>query len=103
MNIFSLGRVNIKVLAPMAGITNAEFAMKLIPFGFDTVTIGGYNLDEPSIEACRKIIERGRKEFNYPKDKVMSQIEHEASTIKDSFKVEDYKFHPFDFEIPMAI
>ena len=22
---------------------------------------------------------------------------------KDSFKVEDYKFHPFDFEIPMAI
>ena len=22
---------------------------------------------------------------------------------KDSFKVEDYQFHPFDFEIPMAI
>jgi tRNA-dihydrouridine synthase len=29
------------VLAPMAGITNADFAMKLIPYGFDTVTIGG--------------------------------------------------------------
>ena len=22
---------------------------------------------------------------------------------KDSFKVENYQFHPFDFEIPMAI
>ena len=22
---------------------------------------------------------------------------------KNSFKVEDYQFHPFDFEIPMAI
>ena len=29
----------------MAGITNAEFAMKLIPYGFDTVTIGGYNTE----------------------------------------------------------
>ena len=50
-----------KVLAPMAGITNAEFAMKLIPYGFDTVTIGGYNTDNESIDACEKIIKRGRK------------------------------------------
>ncbi len=71
----------------MAGITNAEFAMKLIPYGFDTVTIGGYNLDAPSIEACAKIIERGRKEFNYPQDKVIGQIEHETKTIKENFKV----------------
>lgn len=71
----------------MAGITNAEFAMKLIPYGFDTVTIGGYNLDAPSIEACAKIIERGRKEFNYPQDKVIGQIEHETKTIKENFNV----------------
>lgn len=71
----------------MAGITNAEFAMKLIPYGFDTVTIGGYNLDAPSIEACEKIIKRGRKEFNYPQDKVISQIEHETKTIKENFNV----------------
>ena len=71
----------------MAGITNAEFAMKLIPYGFDTVTIGGYNTDNESIEACEKIIARGRKEFNYPKDEIYNVIENEVNTIKDNFDV----------------
>lgn len=71
----------------MAGITNAEFAMKLIPYGFDTVTIGGYNTDKESIEACEKIIARGRKEFNYPKEEIYNVIENEVNTIKDSFDV----------------
>ena len=71
----------------MAGITNAEFAMKLIPYGFDTVTIGGYNTDKESIEACEKIIARGRKEFNYPKEEIYEVIENEVNTIKDSFDV----------------
>ena len=30
----------------MAGITNAEFLNKLIPYGFDVVTLGGYSLDK---------------------------------------------------------
>jgi len=71
----------------MAGITNAEFAMKLIPYGFDTVTIGGYNTDNESIEACERNIARGRKEFNYPKEEVYSVIENEVNTIKDNFDV----------------
>lgn len=71
----------------MAGITNAEFAMKLIPYGFDTVTIGGYNTDNESIDACEKIIARGRKEFNYPKEEIYEVIENEVNTIKDSFDV----------------
>ena len=71
----------------MAGITNAEFAMKLIPYGFDTVTIGGYNTDNESIDACEKIIARGRKEFNYPKEEIYNVIENEVNTIKDSFDV----------------
>ena len=71
----------------MAGITNAEFAMKLIPYGFDTVTIGGYNTDSESIDACEKIIARGRKEFNYPKEEIYSVIEKEVNTIKDKFDV----------------
>ncbi len=71
----------------MAGITNAEFAMKLIPYGFDTVTIGGYNTDIESIEACERIIARGRKEFNYPKEEIYSVIENEVNTIKDNFDV----------------
>lgn len=71
----------------MAGITNAEFAMKLIPYGFDTVTIGGYNTDNESIDACERIIARGRKEFNYPKEEIYSVIENEVNTIKDNFDV----------------
>ena len=42
----------------MAGITNAEFLNKVIPYGFDVVTLGGYSLDEKTIEASQKIIER---------------------------------------------
>ena len=55
----------------MAGITNAEL----------------YNTDNESIDACEKIIKRGRKEFNYPKEEVYSIIENEVNTIKDSFDV----------------
>ena len=71
----------------MAGITDAEFAMKLIPYGFDTVIIGGYNTDNESIDACERIIARGRKEFNYPKEEIYSVIENEVNTIKESFDV----------------
>ena len=71
----------------MAGITNAEFAMKLIPYGFDTVTIGGYNTDQESIDACEKIIARGRKEFNYPLEDVYKVIEKEVDTIKENFNI----------------
>ena len=42
----------------MAGITDAEFLNKVIPFGFDTATLGGYSLDAKTIEASEKIIKR---------------------------------------------
>ncbi len=41
----------IKVLAPMAGISNSSFALKLIPYGFDVITLGGYNTDNKTINA----------------------------------------------------
>ena len=34
----------LKVVAPMAGITNAEFLNKVIPYGFNVATLGGYSL-----------------------------------------------------------
>ena len=55
----------IKVVAPMAGITNSDFLNKVIPYGFDVATLGGYSLDEPTIDASKKIIGRGRKEFDF--------------------------------------
>ena len=66
----------------MAGITNAEFLNKVIPYGFDVVTLGGYSLDEKTIEASQKIIERGRKEFHFELDEVIPHIEKEVNLIK---------------------
>lgn len=72
----------IKVVAPMAGITDAAFLNKVIPYGFDVATLGGYSLDSPTIEASKKIIERGRKEFDFPLDEIFTHIENEADSIK---------------------
>ena len=43
-------------LAPMAGITDANFLNKVIPLGFDVATLGGYSLDAPTIEASKRNI-----------------------------------------------
>ena len=72
----------LKVVAPMAGITNADFLNKVIPYGFNVATLGGYSLDNPTIEASQKIIERGRKEFVFPLDTIFNHIENEVLSIK---------------------
>ena len=72
----------IRVVAPMAGITNANFLNKVIPLGFDVATLGGYSLDSPTIEASKKIIERGRAEFDFPLDEIFTHIQNEVNSIK---------------------
>ena len=72
----------LKVVAPMAGITDADFLNKVIPQGFNVATLGGYSLDEPTIEASKKIIERGRKEFDFPLDEIFTHIGNEVNSIK---------------------
>ena len=76
----------IKVVAPMAGITNADFLNKVIPYGFDVATLGGYSLDSPTIEASKKITERGRAEFDFPLDEIFAHIESEVNSIKKVHK-----------------
>ena len=76
----------IKVVAPMAGITNSEFLNKVIPYGFDVATLGGYSLDQATIDASKKIIERGRREFDFPLDEIFKHIENEANSIKKVHK-----------------
>ena len=71
-----------KVVAPMAGITNADFLNKVIPYGFNVATLGGYSLDLPTINASQKIIDRGRKEFHFPLDEIFTHIENEVNSIK---------------------
>lgn len=75
----------IKVLAPMAGITNADFCLKLIPCGFDMVTLGGYNADKPTIHAGKKIMERGRLEFDISEGELIDKIKKEADKIKENW------------------
>ena len=72
----------IKVVAPMAGITDSEFLNKVIPYGFDVATLGGYSLDLSTIEASKKIIERGRCEFVFPLNEILPHIENEVNAIK---------------------
>ena len=72
----------LKVVAPMAGITDADFLNKVIPYGFNVATLGGYSLDAPTIEASKKIVERGRNEFVFPLNETFSQIENEITSIK---------------------
>ena len=66
----------------MAGITDAQFLNKVIPFGFDTATLGGYSLDAPTIKASEKIIKRGRNEFHFPQNEIFNHIENEVNLIK---------------------
>lgn len=73
----------LKVVAPMAGITNADFLNKVIPYGFNVATLGGYSLDGSTIEASKRIIERGRKEFDFPLDVIFNHIENEVASIKN--------------------
>ncbi|KZX15508.1 dihydroorotate dehydrogenase [Methanobrevibacter cuticularis] len=72
----------------MAGITDGKFALQLIPYGFDTVTIGGYNTDSKTIEAGEKILKRGRNEFNIPEADLITTIGNEVEIIKDKYDVE---------------
>lgn len=69
----------------MAGITDGNFCLKLAPYGFDMVTLGGYNADKPTIDAGCSIIRRGRQEFNINEEDLLSAIKKEADIIKSSW------------------
>ena len=44
-----------------------------------------------------------KKGFDAPKFSMDESITDFYAFTKDSFRMEDYRYHPFDFEIPMAI
>jgi TIM-barrel protein len=69
----------------MAGITDGNFCLKMASYGFDMVTLGGYNADKPTIEAGCSIIQRGRQEFDIIEENLTSTIKKEAGKIKNSW------------------
>lgn len=59
-------RLNLRhpsVLAAMAGRNDGDFCCSIGNLGVGMVTVGGVSVDEKSMEASRKMVERGRKEF----------------------------------------
>lgn len=72
----------IEVVAPMAGITDGKFCKKLAAHGFDLVTIGGYNVDAPTIAAGHQIVQRGRREFDVPQGEIMGHIDRQTQIIR---------------------
>jgi TIM-barrel protein len=79
-----LWRKPIEVLAPMAGVTDGKFCRGMIKYGFDILTLGGYNAEKKSIEAGLKIIQRGRKEFHIEESDIVNHITKEAQSIKNN-------------------
>jgi len=60
-----IGYANAKnpiALAPMAGITDSNFAKKIARHA-GLVILGGYNLDEETNKVAKKLVARGRTEF----------------------------------------
>ncbi len=60
---FQLDLRHPSVLAAMAGRNDGEFCRTIGNLGVGMVTVGGVSVDEKSMEASRKMVERGRKEF----------------------------------------
>ena len=70
----------------MAGITDGKFCSKMASYGFDLLTIGGYNADKLAINAGLKIIKRGRSEFDVDKNDLQQHIRDEIRFIKNNYK-----------------
>ncbi|AEA46929.1 hydrolase [Archaeoglobus veneficus] len=72
------------VLSAMAGINSAEFCMNF-PAGL--VILGGFNADAKAMEAAKRVVARGRREFLF--DDPIKGIEEEVARIagKKAFAV----------------
>lgn len=76
-----------KVLAPMAGITDGLFCSKMAQQGFDMVTTGGFNVDQKTVLAGKSITERGRPEFDIPYNQILSFIENQINIIRENARI----------------
>jgi TIM-barrel protein len=67
----------------MAGITDGAFCRGFLTYGFDMVTLGGYNADAPTINAARKILARGRPAFDVAEEEFINHIQEQTVLIND--------------------
>lgn len=67
----------------MAGITDGAFCRDMTTLGFNMVTLGGYNADEATSNAGKKILARGRPEFDLDSGKLIGHLEEQTILVKD--------------------
>lgn len=67
----------------MAGITDGAFCRDISTYGFDMVTLGGYNADQSTVNAGKKILNRGRSEFDIEVEELITHIEEQTRLVKD--------------------
>ena len=79
------------MLAQVSGLEVGEFVH----------VIADCHIYDRHIPAVKAMLEK--EGFDAPKVTLDKSISDFYDFTKDSFKVEDYQFHPFEFEIPMAI
>jgi TIM-barrel protein len=81
LNIGNVKIPNPIILASMAGITSSSFA---IPLNVGLAMLGGYNIDDATVEVAKSLIERGRNEFAYEDPEAI--IKNELGVMKSSGK-----------------
>ena len=79
------------MMAQVSGLEVGEFVH----------VIADCHIYDRHIPAVKAMLER--EGFDAPTFKMDKSITDFYAFTKDSFKMENYQFHPFDFEIPMAI
>ena len=79
------------MMAQVSGLEVGEFVH----------VIADCHIYDRHIPAVKAMLEN--EGYPAPKFSMDESITDFYAFTKDSFKVEDYKFHPFNFEIPMAI
>ena len=81
----------LKMMAQVAGLEAGELVH----------VIADCHIYDRHIPAVKAMLER--EGYDAPKVTLDESITDFYAFTKDSFQVEDYQFHPFEFEIPMAI
>jgi thymidylate synthase len=81
----------VHMMAQVSGLEVGEFVH----------VIADCHIYDRHIPAVKAMLEK--EGFPAPKFSMDESITDFYAFTKDSFKMENYQFHPFDFEIPMAI
>ncbi|MFX0113813.1 MAG: tRNA-dihydrouridine synthase [Candidatus Hodarchaeota archaeon] len=79
---------NPSLLSAMAGITDGEFAVRVLKAGAGGVILGSFNIDQETLTAAIESRKRGRQEFCFPLNSLSQHLADEVDKIRLSHKNE---------------